>query len=148
MVFDLTINFAEMFRRAAHRKTTEEQNEKADEGGNAQQTQESEPEEEIEKAVDNNTKDRFRRGGVDLLHAVAHQSIDFHKSIENVHRREGYTRELVKFTAIFNKNGRIRSWRGHLSLQLSPTKSDRRTTSCIKRVRVASGLTLAVRQLR
>ena len=55
-----------MFRRAAHRKTTEEQDEEADEGGHAQQRQESEPEEEIEKAVDNNTGDRFRRGGVDL----------------------------------------------------------------------------------
>ena len=102
MVFDPTINFAEMFRRAAHRKTTEEQDEEADEGGNAQQRQESEPEEEIEKAVENNTGDRFRRGGVDLLHAAVHQSIDFHKSIENVHRREGYAREFAKFTAIFN----------------------------------------------
>ena len=46
------------------------------------------------------------------------------------------------------KNGRIRSWRGPLSLQLSPTKSDRRTISCIKGVVVAGGLTLAVRQLR
>ena len=103
MVFDPTINFAEIFRRAAHRKTTEEQDEEADEGGNAQQSQESDREEEIEKAVDNNTGDRFRRGGVDLLHAAAHQSIDFHKLIENVHRREGYAREFAKFTAIFNK---------------------------------------------
>ena len=38
-----------------------------------------------------------------MLHAAAHQSIDFHKSIENVHRREGYAREFAKFTAIFNK---------------------------------------------
>ena len=103
MVFDPTISFAEMFRRAAHRKTTEEQDEEADEGENAQQRQESEPEEEIEKVVDNNTEDRLRRGGDYLLHAAAHQSIDFRKSIENVHRREGYAREFAKLTAIFNK---------------------------------------------
>ena len=149
MVFDPTKSFVELFRRAAYRKTTEEQDEEADEGENAQQRQESEPEEEIEKVVDNNTGDRFRRGGVDLLHAAAHQSIDFHKSIKNVHRRGEYAREFAKFTAIFNKkNGMIRSWRSHLSLRLSPTKSDRRTTSCIKRVGVAGELTLAVRQLR
>ena len=81
MVFDLIISFAEMLRRATHRKTIEEQDEEADEGGNAQQRQEYESEEEIEKAVDNNTEDRFRRGGIDLLHAAAHQSIAFHKSI-------------------------------------------------------------------
>ena len=46
---------------------------------------------------------RFRRGGLDLLHSVAYQSIDLHQSIEDSYRREEYAREHAHIVEKFNK---------------------------------------------
>ena len=70
--------------------------ERTDEGENAHQRFNHQQEEEVE--VDH-TGDTFRRGGVDLLHTAAHQSIDFLKSIENVHRGEEFARGYAEITA-------------------------------------------------
>ena len=48
------------------------------------------------------SEDRFRRGGLDLLHSVAYQSIDL-QSIEDSHRREEYAREHAHIVEKFNK---------------------------------------------
>ena len=55
-------------------------------------------------------EDRFRRGGLDLLHSVAYQSIDLHQSIEDSHRREEYAREHAHIIEKFIRNGKRRSW--------------------------------------
>ena len=49
------------------------------------------------------SEDRFRRGGLDLLHSVAYQSIDLHQSIEDSHRRKEYAREHAHIVEKFNK---------------------------------------------
>ena len=49
------------------------------------------------------SEDRFRRGGLDLLHSVAYQSIDLYQSIEDSHRREEYAREHAHIVEKFNK---------------------------------------------
>ena len=86
-----------MIREATHQKVVKKQNEEANEKEEAQQPQEAEP----ELICDNG--DRFHRGDADLLLATAHQSIDFHKSIEDVHRGEEYARGLAAVTEKFNR---------------------------------------------
>ena len=56
------------------------------------------------------SEDRFRSGGLDLLHSVAYQSIDLHQSIEDSHRREEYAREHAHIVESSIRNGKRRSW--------------------------------------
>ena len=49
------------------------------------------------------SEDRFRRGGLDLLHSVAYQSIDLHQSIKDSQRRKEYAREHAHIVEKFNK---------------------------------------------
>lgn len=62
-------------------------------------------EEEVEKVeeVEDKSGDKFRRRGVNLLYAAAHQSINFHKSIENKHRGEEFARRFAKMTTKYTK---------------------------------------------
>lgn len=46
---------------------------------------------------------RFRRGGVDLLHSAAYEAIDFHKSIADTHRGEEYARDYTRVMEKLNK---------------------------------------------
>lgn len=47
--------------------------------------------------------DRFTRSGLDLLEHTAHQSLDFHKSIQDSHRAEEYARDYSRIMAKLNK---------------------------------------------
>ena len=49
------------------------------------------------------SEDKFRRGGLALLHSVANQSNDLHQSIEDSHRRKEYAREHAHIVEKFNK---------------------------------------------
>ncbi|WP_375467270.1 hypothetical protein [uncultured Nostoc sp.] len=47
--------------------------------------------------------DRFERGGIDLLEYTAHQSLDFHKTIQDSHRAEEYARDYSRLIRKLNK---------------------------------------------
>ena len=47
--------------------------------------------------------DRFERGGIDLLEYTAHQSLDFHKKIQDSHRAEEYARDYSCLMGKLNK---------------------------------------------
>ena len=47
--------------------------------------------------------DRFERGGIDLLEYTAHQSLDFHKTIQDSHRAEEYARDYSRLMGKLNQ---------------------------------------------
>ena len=49
------------------------------------------------------SSDRFIRSGLDLLEHTAHQSLDFHKTIQDSHRAEEYARDYSRIVAKLNK---------------------------------------------
>ena len=102
MSFDPALSFAEMLRKAT---ATEKRGGETDENEEVKEVEEAEEVEEVEEfeEVGDKSGDKFRRGGVDLLHAAAHQSIDFHKSIENTHRGEEFARGFAEMTAKYTK---------------------------------------------
>ena len=95
MSFDPALSFTEMLRKA-----TEKRGEEAEENEEVEEVEEEL--EEVEE-VEDKSGDKFRRAEVDLLHAAAHQSIDFHKSIENKHRGEEFARGFAEMTAQYTK---------------------------------------------
>lgn len=46
--------------------------------------------------------DRFERGGIDLLEYTAHQSLDFHKTIQDSHRAEEYAQDYSRLMGKLN----------------------------------------------
>ena len=94
------------------------------------------------------SEDRFRRGGLDLLHSVAYQSIDLHQSIEDSHRREEYAREHAHIVEKFNKKWQKKELVRPLIPPHSPTKFGPKKTSCIRKEGVVDVPTLVARQLR
>lgn len=47
--------------------------------------------------------DRFTRSGLDLLEYTAHQSLDFHKTIQDSHRPEEYPCDYSRIRAKLNR---------------------------------------------